>query len=206
MGPTTPLTVALAADGKVSSLLKETAVLFNGFPAPLLYVRNDQINLVAPYEIAGATDLSVVVTLNGLASVPFPLTPARANPAVFTLDASGTGQGVILNPDNSINSPSNAAAKGSRIIIYVTGEGQTDPPGLTGKITAAPAPQPVLPVAAFINGSPTPTVYYGEATGVVAGMMQLNLRIPESTPSGELPLIVSVGDKPSQPGVTVSIQ
>jgi uncharacterized protein (TIGR03437 family) len=49
-------------------------------------------------------------------------------------------------------------------------------------------------------------VYDGEAPGLVAGMMQLNVQIPPNAPSGNLPITVSIGGNISQNGVTVSVQ
>jgi uncharacterized protein (TIGR03437 family) len=96
--------------------------------------------------------------------------------------------------------------------VYLTGEGQTRPQGVTGAITAAtlPPPQvtptPVLAVGVTMNGQPALYVYAGEAPGLVAGMMQLNVQIPANAPSGDLPILVSIGGNTSQNGVTVSVQ
>jgi uncharacterized protein (TIGR03437 family) len=57
-----------------------------------------------------------------------------------------------------------------------------------------------------INGLPALYVYAGEAPGLVAGMMQLNVQIPSTAPSGDLPILVSIGGNTSQNGVTVSVQ
>jgi uncharacterized protein (TIGR03437 family) len=46
----------------------------------------------------------------------------------------------------------------------------------------------------------------GEAPGLVAGMMQLNVQIPANAPSGDLQILVSIGGNTSQKGVTVSVQ
>ena len=79
---------------------------------------------------------------------------------MFTQNASGSGPGAILNQDNSLNGPGNPAAKGSIVTVYMTGEGQTSPAGVTGAITTAtlPPPQvtpaPLLPVGVLINGQP----------------------------------------------------
>lgn len=43
-------------------------VTVNGFPAPLTYLRADQLNVQVPYEVAGATEARLVVTVNGQAS------------------------------------------------------------------------------------------------------------------------------------------
>jgi len=111
-----------------------------------------------------------------------------------------------------VNGPGNRAAKGSIVQVYLTGEGATSPPSVTGAITTAtlPPPQvtpaPLLAVGVTINGQPALYVYAGEAPGLVAGMMQLNVQVPANAPSGELPILVSVGGNTSQKGVTVSVQ
>ena len=55
-------------------------------------------------------------------------------PGIFTLTASGRGQGAILNQDYSVNSAGNRAPKGSVVMIFGTGEGQTNPAGVDGLI------------------------------------------------------------------------
>ena len=67
-------------------------------------------------------------------------------------------------------------------------------------------PAPLLAVAVTINGQPAQYTYAGEAPGLVAGMMQLNVQIPANAPSGALPIVVSIGGNPSQNGVTVSVE
>jgi uncharacterized protein (TIGR03437 family) len=49
--------------------------------------------------------------------------------------------------------------------------------------------------------------FYGEAPGLVAGVMQVNVIVPAAASSG-IPnaLVVSVGGNPSQTGVTVAVQ
>jgi uncharacterized protein (TIGR03437 family) len=64
----------------------------------------------------------------------------------------------------------------------------------------------VLPVAVLIGGQPASVVFYGEAPGVISGVMQLNVQIPSNIPSGEIPVSVSVGGNSSQSGVTVSVR
>jgi len=97
-------------------------------------------------------------------------------------------------------------------MVYMTGEGQTSPPGVTGSITTAslPAPQvtpaPLLPIGVLINGQPALWKYAGEAPGWIAGLMQLNVQIPSNAPSGNLSIMVSIGGNTSQNGVTVSVQ
>jgi uncharacterized protein (TIGR03437 family) len=140
------------------------------------------------------------------------LTLAAAAPGLFAQNASGSGPGAILNQDNSLNGPSHPAARGSIVQMFMTGEGQTSPQGITGKLTtvALPPPQvtpaPALPVQVFIDSEQAAYTYAGEAPGMVAGVMQLNVQIPSTVRSGDLSIQVSIGGNMSQTGITVSVQ
>jgi uncharacterized protein (TIGR03437 family) len=155
---------------------------------------------------------SVWIKYAGQASNAYQLTTTTTVPGLFTQSASGSGPGSILNQDNSVNGPGNRAAKGSIVQVFMTGEGQTSPPSVTGAITAAtlPPPQvtpaPPVPIQVRINGQPALYVYAGEAPGQVAGLMQLNVQIPSNAPSGNLSITVSIGGNVSQNEVTVSVQ
>jgi uncharacterized protein (TIGR03437 family) len=211
IGPTTPATLTLDQTGKVATSLGGVQVLFSGTAAPLTYVSASQINCVVPYEIQGLLSPYVQVSYSGQPSPIFPLVPAATAPALFTANGSGSGPVAALNQNNTYNSPSNPAAKGSYVTFYLTGEGQTSPNGVTGKVTTVSptpplTPQPLLAVAVLINGQPATVAFYGEAPGLVSGVMQLDVQIPANAPSGNLPLQVSVGGNSSQSGVTISVQ
>jgi uncharacterized protein (TIGR03437 family) len=211
-----PVTAASAttdpATGKLATTIGGVQVLFNGTAAPMIYASSTQVSAVVPYEMASVASPSVWIKYAGQASNAYQLTTTTTVPGLFTQNASGSGPGAILNQDNSVNGPGNRAAKGSIVQVFMTGEGQTSPPSVTGAITTAtlPPPQvtpaPLLAVGVTINGQPALYVYAGEAPGLAAGMMQLNVQIPANAPSGELPILVSVGGHASQNGVTVSVQ
>ncbi len=185
--------------------------LFNGIPAPLTYVSTSQINAVVPYGIIGLINPSAQINFQGQLSNSFALQSAPTVPALFTLNASGTGPGAILNQDGTVNTPANPAAKGSYIVLYATGEGQTTPPGVTGKITAVSAtlpltPQPLLPVGVTIGGQSAPVAFYGEAPGIVSGVLQINVQIPATiVPGNAVPVVLSIGGVNSNT-VTMAIQ
>jgi uncharacterized protein (TIGR03437 family) len=50
-------------------------------------------------------------------------------------------------------------------------------------------PAPLLAARVTINGQPASYVYAGEAPGMVAGMMQLNVQIPSNAVSGNLQIV-----------------
>jgi uncharacterized protein (TIGR03437 family) len=210
-----PATAAYASTvpstGKLATSIGGVQVLFNGIPAPMIYASSGQVSAVVPYEMGPISHPSVWIEYAGETSSAYQLNSVATAPGLFTGDSSGSGPGAILNQDNSANGPGNAAAKGSIVQLYLTGEGQTSPPGVTGVITAAtlPPPQvtpaPAQPIAVWIGGRQANYTFAGEAPGLVAGMLQLNVQIP-SNASGNLSITVSIGANLSQNGVTVSVQ
>ena len=197
--------------GKLATTIGGVQLLFSGIPAPMIYASSTQVSAVVPYEIASVANPSVRITYEGQTSGAYPLTLAAAAPGLFSQNASGGGQGAILNQDNTLNWGSNLAAPGSIVQMFLTGEGQTNPPGVTGAITSAtlPPPQvtpaPALPIQVWIGGQPAVYTYAGEAPGNVAGVMQLNVRIPANVQPGTAFVQVSIGGNMSQFGVMVSV-
>jgi uncharacterized protein (TIGR03437 family) len=214
MGPATAAYAAIdPTTGKLATTIGGVQVFFNGILAPMIYVSATQISAIVPYEMAPIASPSVWVKYVGQTSNAYQLNSATTAPGIFTQNASGSGPGAILNQDGvTLNGPGHPAAKGSIVTVYLTGEGQTSPQGVTGAITTAtlPPPQvtpaPLLPVGVLINGLPALPVYTGEAPGLAAGLMQLNVQIPTNAQSGALSIQVSIGSNISQVGVTVSVQ
>ncbi len=215
LGPATPVGLTLTPTGTVSTITTaangSVQVLVNGIACPLIYVSSTQVSAVVPYAVSIFQTAQVYVSFLGQSSNAIEETVATTAPGLFTANSSGTGPGAILNQNGSPNSPSNPAAKGSVVTLYVTGEGQTSPAGVTGSVTQALAtppytPAPLLAVAVLINGGGTTIQFAGEAPAIIAGVMQVNVVIPPGTPTGAMPVSVSIGGRSSQNGVTVSVQ
>jgi uncharacterized protein (TIGR03437 family) len=179
-------------------------VLFNGVAGPLLYATPGQVGAVAPYSLNGAT-VQVVVQSAGTTSAPVSVAAAATAPGVFTADGSGRGQAAAVNQDGTPNATASPAPAGSVLSLYATGEGQTSPPGVDGKPAAAPLPQPLAPLAVTIGGVSAQVLYAGGAPGQIAGLMQVNVVAPSGL-SGAVPVVLTVGGLPSQPGVTVAVR
>ena len=200
------------ATGKLATNIGGVQVLFNGTPAPMIYAGSTQVSAVVPYEMALIANPSVWIAYAGHSSIAYQLSLGTAAPGLFAQNASGSGPGAILNQDNSLNGPSHPAAKGSIVQVFMTGEGQTSPQSVTGAITSVTLPPPqVTPapsqaIQVSIGGQPALYTYAGEAPGMVAGVMQLNVQIPANAPSGALSIQVSVGGNMSQNGITVTVQ
>jgi uncharacterized protein (TIGR03437 family) len=122
----------------------------------------------------------------------------------------------VLDYDNttqtySINAAKNAAARGSTILIYVTGMGDLAAPVADGVVATAAAGLADNTVRVDIAGQPAVVSYAGAAPGAVAGLVQINAIIPPTVSTGPaVSLTVSVGaatgSRRSQPSVTISVK
>ena len=225
IGPEEQIKMTAAEDGKIQTILAETRILFNGVPAPVLSVSATQSSAIVPYAIAGLSAVDVQVEYKGVRSrvVSMPVLPARLG--IFTLDGSGRGQAIVLNDDGSLNTAENPAKQGSIIVLFVTGEGLTEPGSAEDHIIGDILPTPKLPLAASIlwtDGSPYFDGYYfdyysvevvsaSDVRGSVPGLLEVKLRVPEPVlPGSTVPLSLWSGQQQfysySQPGVTLAIK
>jgi len=210
IGPTVAVTGTFDEVGTLSTTLADVQVLFIGTPvsatpAPLYYVQANQINAQVPYQMAGQASAQLQVVYQGVTLAVMQVSIAAANPALFTLNY-GTGNAVVVNQDGSINSNQHPAPRGSIVVLYATGEGQTSPAGVTGQAAAAPFPVPVLSVSLTMAGIPANILFAGEAPGFV-GLLQINAQVPSGfVPTGDLPVVLTVGPYQSPAGVTIAVE
>lgn len=206
LGPATPVPLHPGASGLVDTTLAGTRVWFDSIAAPLVFVSGSQVSAVAPYELAGKSSTQVQVEVNGVKSAAVPVSVVDTAPGIFTLNQTGTGPGAVLNQDYSVNSPSNPAPAGSVIMIYATGEGQTAPPGMDGLVTNGTLRIPMGTVSVTIGGQPADLLYAGSAPDLIAGVLQVNVRVPDTAGHGTVPLVLKVGQNSSQAGVSMAVQ
>ena len=143
MGPSAIVPLRVGEDGKLASALAGARILFNGVPAPLLYVSDKQSSAIVPYGVAGHSSVDVQVEYEGERSEAATMPVLTSRPGIFSLDGSGQGQGAILNEDGSLNSLSNPALRGSVITVYATGGGRGPRGSRTARSSAASGPRPV---------------------------------------------------------------
>jgi uncharacterized protein (TIGR03437 family) len=206
LGFGSPAGIQLDGSGLVATSLAGTRVLFDGVPSPMAYANANQVNALVPLGLLSAST-GVQVEFQGQLSDAFTVPVAPSLPGIFAADGSGGGQGLIFNQDGTANSEDNPAAPGSAIVLYATGAGQFSPAGQDGAVvTAESLPLPVLPVSATVGGLPAQVLYAGGGAGMVEGIIQVNLRIPEGAPAGQAEVVLQVGDRPSQSGLTVALQ
>ena len=222
-----PIATSLPASG-----VGATSVTIDGMPAPLLYAGQNQVNCIVPFGVTTGGQVNLSVTYNSITSAsPTKVNAVAANPSLFTLNYSGTGQGAILNfnpatGDYTLNGPANLATKGTTwAVLYLTGFGLTNCVGIPASgatpasncnatATAANliggAVTPILPVSVTIGGIAAAGAMAQAPIGSVAGLMQVNVLVPAGVASGNVPVVVSLGAAgalvSSQANVTMDIK
>lgn len=178
-------------------------VFVNGAPAPVLFEAPGQINTMAPYALAGE---SARIEVRGVGEVRVPV--AAAAPGIFTQNAAGTGQGAIFHAaDGTANGAMHPAAAGEEILIYMTGAGLLEPAVTGTAVVEGPAPAVRANVTARIGAREAQVVGATAIPGVIAGVIQVRVVIPEGAGSGPaVPVELRVDGRPSQPGVTVALR
>jgi uncharacterized protein (TIGR03437 family) len=205
LGSSTPQYLALDSNGMVSNSLSGLRVLFDGIPAALVSTAGSQCTAMVPYFAVNLTTVNVQVEYQGNRSASFAVPVVASAPGLFTANQQGFGQASIVNQDGTINGLSSPAPRGSVVALFLTGEGQTNPPGFDGKVATSILPKPLLPVSVTIGGVNAIVQYAGAAPDLVAGVMQINVTVPTSiSPSLSTPLIVKIGTASTASSVTLA--
>ena len=148
-------------------------VTFDGAPARLLYTSERQINLQVPPELGTKTVAQVIVTVNGIASTPYPVTLAPIAPGIFG----------VLNQDGTLNNATNPAPVGTILQIFATGLPSAQGAAITAKVH---------------DRIITTPHYAGPAPGL-SGVQQVNAAIPPDLPAMRSEVLVCAAVTSQQP-------
>lgn len=182
LGPANPLTAQLAAgQERLGVELGGVRVLFDGVAAPLLYVSSARIDALVPFGTVSQQETILVVENAGTTSNQARLGVVPARPAIFSTQSAYRDLPIAaaLNQDGTINSEKNRAAPGSIVAVFATGFGALTPQPKDGSLLSAALPVLQQNILMFGPGF-VDVLYAGPAPGQVAGMMQVNFRLPES--------------------------
>jgi uncharacterized protein (TIGR03437 family) len=133
--------------------LSNATITVSTAPVPATFTSDHQINAVLPRDINGYTTLTAT-TSAGKSSIRFLTTPSA--PAIFSLDASGTGAAAaIIATDGTVITSTRPARRGEFVSLYLTGLGSSKTAvvsvgGVNAQVTFA-GPSPNYPGVDQIN-------------------------------------------------------
>ena len=187
--------------------LAGTQVVLGGKPAPLLYTSDTQINAQVPFDVPVNSQLQILVQRGSALSVGDPLTVAPAQPAIFTQDQQGTGQGSIVNGISNVLADASAPVQaGDVVAIYCTGLGEVNPKVSSGAVAPnSPLSRTVNEATVSIGGISAKVDFAGLAPGLAA-VYQVNAVVPRGVaPGNAVPVTVSIAGQVSPP-VTIAVR
>lgn len=199
----------------VPRILDGVCVLFGTTRAPLFVLTPTQINLQVP-EVSGSVSVRVVKncgTPSELTSNTLTVNAQAATPEFFSFALNADGR----NPVAAVNAVTGAlvgrggsftpAKPGDYLTFYATGFGATDPAVPIGELApgAGRVRAPVRVRIGTVELDAADVLYAGVAP-FNAGLYQLSIRLPESTPNGDLPVVVTIGGVSSPAGSVVAVE
>jgi uncharacterized protein (TIGR03437 family) len=184
-------------DGRLPNTMDNIYVWMNNKPAFLSFISPRQVNGLAPDDV-GPGPVTVQLNAPGGGIEPFVVTMRPISPALFVR------QGKYAVAQHADYTLAESVSPGETIIVYGNGFGRTTPSNPAGQVARESA-HLTLPSVAKIGGLPAEISYAGLSTGA-AGLYQFNLRVPESAPDGDLPIVVEYGGAQTQPGVMLRVQ
>ena len=157
----------------------------SGQLAPLFFASADEMNFQVPWEFAGQSQAALAGQTIGI---------ARFAPGIFSINAQGTGQGVIVDANYRVVDSSNPAVAGTTVVlIYATGLGAvTNQPATGAAAPLSPLARTTTMPVVMIGGAAATVQFSGLAPGLV-GIYQINVLVPAESASGtDVPVSISM--------------
>lgn len=148
-------------------------IVVDGSPLTNISATAASIVAVMPDSSITSGVHTLQVSSNGTVSNSVYAPAGAAAPAIYSVDGSGFGQGYILNSDGALNSPSNPAAPGSAITIFVAAPGQYTLSN--GYAVTALTPAVLLDGGIYCNGI---AATIGPVNGLPGNVYQIGVYIP----------------------------
>ena len=200
----------IAAGQPYQTDLGGTRVTLGGTRLPLLFVDPKQLNAFIPFEVKPNTLQQLIIERGSVLSIPVNIKIAQANPGIYTMNQSGSGQGaIVISGSGVLAAPAPAGRpvrRGESLEIYATGLGLVSNLPADGQTASTTAVSPTVdPVTVTIGGVPTPAQFAGLTPGFV-GLYQINVQVPDDVQSGgSIALTITISGKESNT-VTIAIE
>jgi adhesin/invasin len=184
--------------GKWPTTLSGVTVYFGTYVAPIQAVSNvngvQSVTVQVPFEVSTGTT-SVTISVSGGSTTVTGVTVKAVQPGLFeTTDANGQKVAVLIRPDGSYVSSTNAAVRGENLRMLVTGLGQTSP--LTATNQSGVAEQSVLTsLIAGVKGGGATVVNTEYAVGQI-GVYIVTFQVPSDISAGTYVPVSLAAQKP----------
>jgi len=207
----------VASTVPLSSSLGGTSVTFNGIAAPLFFTGMFQINAQLPSGLTGTTASIVVTTASG-PSAAKTIQIAPTAPAIFTLNQTGSGQGVVLIANTSTfvapvgaiaGITSQPAKAGDVLTIYANSLGPVDIPVADGNNTldALRRTKGTLTIKVGAVDVPPGNILFSGLAPQFVSLYQINFTMPPGVPAGDkTPIQIAIDGVASTGQVTIATQ
>ena len=208
-------------NGRLPTKFADLCVQVGSQRAAIFHVFPGQVNAQAPNVPPGPTGVQVIVDCESASEVrsnALTVTVQDASPEFFYFARRADGRnpiaatnaltGEFIGAPGLIAGADFAPAKpGDVLTLYATGFGATNPAFAVGELPAGIA-RTVNPVTVNIRGidlAPEDLLYTGVAP-YLAGVYQVNLRLPDAVPDGDLQIVLTVGGSSSPPGAFLTVR
>jgi len=193
--------------GRLPTELGGVRVLVGGTPAVLYYVSPGQVNLLIPtWKAMNWPDSEIQVLADGKAGPAVSIKLLETAPALFQWSETTV---VATRPDWTPITAAAPARPGDWVILFATGLGETVPETIWGQTPSAAAPLKRLSEFRVLLGDAVLEghrgVFYTGAAPGLAGLYQINLKLPEQL--GDDPEIrIALGDQISPAGLRLPVR
>ncbi len=199
-----------AAELPLRTQLQGATVTLAGRPLPLVFTSDGQVNAIVPYDIPFPATHQLIVRRGNRYSVPSPVTVLAAQPAVFSTDLSGKGQGHIYVATATglqiLADAANPARAGDVIVIYCAGLGPVQPAVTAGAAVPFDTLRSTVNPATVTIGGKAAEVAFAGVTPGFAGLYQVNLTVPQGVSAGDAVEVVLAVAEVSSPPVTIAVR
>ena len=176
-----------------------------------MYVSPTQVNALIPRNLGPNTQHQVIVKRGSNVSVPVQITVADIAPGIYTVNAQGTGQGVITIGDTGVlAAPAGENARpvrrGETVVLLLTGLGAVENAPPDGVLASVDALSPTVATPVVTMGDAKAQVQFSGLAPGAAGNYMVKAVVPDDALSGDaVTLMVTMNGVPSNP-VPIAIQ
>jgi uncharacterized protein (TIGR03437 family) len=197
-------------DGLLPTELDGVQVLFNGKPAAIFFISPRQLNVQAPDDMALGPVSVEVIRGDGSRAMSMAELQA-ASPAFFLFDPENRRYLAAVHADGTFVGKPNLfggavatrpAKPGDVLLLFGTGFGPTEPAVPAGSVFSAAVP--LKDSVRVLMGGIQADVLFAGLSG--AGLNQLNVRVPQSVASGDVPVVAETMGFSTQDGAFLSVE